>query len=428
MLGVAVVAPGASTVLAVPAPSAQNATARQVAASKAAASNARDHAAKARERLEALAPTRKQLRAAIKTEQAEFAKHWHAAQAAYPLSPIVPPPAPAKPGKKKPLPKVESLRTAKTEYGEVGRVGAALFTDGAALRRADDEAAQQSEAATGAASQAKSSSKDAQEQAKAVAKQAQDSAQAAKKDKSNAATQAALGLKAEADLARADAKEAQAAATAADQEASKSRTLSGLGTAQAYAAKKAAADKDEDKLKTNLESARRTLKEVDAALDAQSPLIKGCDLRNVDWKNMTYPWYPYGTKEKPLKLTDGFYVCDEEHAEDCPQMAPSIETPLFGDLAGDGSQNVAVEISIEFPELQFYDVMFFGKEADCHLRFLGSTPRQTTNGAIQGHAYVADLPYAKRGESMGLGSETGVEHVEWRLIKGKLKQTVDVKK
>jgi hypothetical protein len=32
------------------------------------------------------------------------------------------------------------------------------------------------------------------------------------------------------------------------------------------------------------------------------------------------------------------------------------------------------------------------------------------------------------GEHIGLGTETGTEHAEWRLIKGKMKRTLSIKK
>jgi hypothetical protein len=75
-----------------------------------------------------------------------------------------------------------------------------------------------------------------------------------------------------------------------------------------------------------------------------------------------------------------------------------------------------------------YDVLFFGKDADCRLHFLDELSQQGMDGKIAGNAYAQDLPYAKKkDENVGTGTATGIDHREYRIVKGKLKRTVDVK-
>jgi hypothetical protein len=143
---------------------------------------------------------------------------------------------------------------------------------------------------------------------------------------------------------------------------------------------------------------------------------------------MTYPSLPYGSAHKPLKLTNGAYVCDEPNQDDCPGNPPWITTPLYGDLAGDGSQHAVIEIFVGGGDYSSYSVRFFGKDSQCHLQLLGQADDNTVPGAIVGHGYVADLIYAKDGENLGVGNTSGVEHAEWRFVKGQVLKTVSVKK
>ncbi|HEX6765687.1 MAG TPA: hypothetical protein VF103_09425, partial [Polyangiaceae bacterium] len=83
-------------------------------------------------------------------------------------------------------------------------------------------------------------------------------------------------------------------------------------------------------------------------------------------------------------------------------------------------------VSIGTADAPLYDVLFFGKDAECRLRITGEIPKQKNTGTIAGNAYAVDLRYAKPGEK--IASATGIEHQEWRLVKGALKRVVDVKK
>ena len=394
---------------------------------KANAGQARDKAKQAREQLEALAAQRKQLQASIKLEQAELAKHSRAAQTAYPLLPAVAAPPKLTPGalranKPKPLPRVEALQTAKKEYAEVLKAGAALSKYNAALQRAEEDANRKNDAASEAAASAKGVAREAQENAKTDSKLAKDSDDLAKKQKTDTAAKAAQAMKAHAETVNADAKEAQAASAAAEQEAGKSRALFGLA-GPAFAAKKAVAQKDDAKLKADLEAAQRTALVVERELNLQSPAIKGCDLKNVDFKNMSYPWIPYGSAAKPLKLTNGSYVCDEANESDCPGTPPGIEEALIGDLVGDGSQHAVVQIFEGSTDAPAWEILFFVKDADCHLRLLKDEPYTSRTGEITGHTFAADLVYAKKGQNIGFGDATGLMHSEWRVVKGQVKRT-----
>lgn len=73
------------------------------------------------------------------------------------------------------------------------------------------------------------------------------------------------------------------------------------------------------------------------------------------------------------------------------------------------------------------ELLVFKQDADCHLDYVDSISLTNSTGLIQGGAIVADLPFARPGENMGVGQATGREHAEWRLVAGKLKKTKSVK-
>jgi hypothetical protein len=401
---------------------------KQVDAAKAQALGSRDAVAKVREDVDKLVSKRTALEAAIKEAQKAFDLHWRAATKAVPaLKGSAPATAPAAANKKRTKPPpVASYVSGKLEYAAAATAGRTVLEKRAEIVKFWEELQRQTASSAEAAAKAKSADKDAQTAAKALAAAAAKAKRAAPKDPESPAAKTALELAAQAEQAKAAALEAHTAEAAAAAGATKIRTLSGLASAAALAAKKAAADRADTALRTKLSSGKATSMNIDNTLATWSPKIKDCDLRKVDWKNMTYPWVPYGTASKPLKLTNGAYVCDEPKQSDCPGKPPVIKEPLYGDLSGDGSPAAVVEVFIGKGDAPLYDVLVFGKDSDCRLYLVGELPSQTNTGTLAGNAYAADLPYAKKGEKPG--TATGVEHQEWRIVKGALKRVVDVKK
>lgn len=395
---------------------------KQVEAAKAQAVASRDAVTKTHEEVDRLTAKRTALETAIKESQKSFDEHWRAATKAVPAlkgsAPATPPTAGNK--KRTKPPPVDAFASGKSEYTLAATAGRTVLEKRAEVVKFWEELQRQTAAGADAASKAKSADKDAQTAARALAAAAAKAKLAASKDPA-----AAADLATKAEQAKASALEAHTAATAAATDATKIRTLTGLGSATALSTKKAAADRADTALRTKLSSGKATSMNIDNTLALWNPKIQGCDLRKVDWKNMTYPWIPYGTASKPLKLTRGAYVCDEPKPEKCPGVAPSLKEPLYGDLSGDGSEVAIAEIFIGSGDAPLYDVLVLGKtgkDADCRLRLIGEMPSQKATGAIAGNAYTADLPYPKK------KGENGIEHQEWRIVKGALKRVVDVKK
>jgi hypothetical protein len=404
---------------------------KQVDVAKAQAVGSRDAVTKAHEDVDKLIPKRTALEAAIKDAQKAFDQHWRAATKAVPaLKGAAPATAPAAANKKRTKPPpVEAFATGRTEYAAAATEGRTVLEKRAELVKFWEELQRLTAASADAAAKAKSADKDAQTAAKALGAAAVKAKSAAPKDPADPAAKAAAELSAQAEQAKKAALEAHTAAAAAATDVTKIRTLSGFGSAAALTAKKATAAKADTALREKLSSGKATSMNVDNTLALWSPKIRDCDLRKVDWKNMTYPWIPYGTSSKPLKLTNGAYVCDEPKQENCPGKPPSVKEPLYGDLSGDGAPAAVVEVFVGSGDAPVYDVLVFGKDSECRLRLVGEMPSQTNTGTITGNAYTADLPYAKKkGENVGAGTATGVEHQEWRIVKGALKRLVDVKK
>ncbi len=396
----------------------EKALARRVASAHARALAAQDKAKKAADAVASLAEQNKPLRAALSTQDADLAKHTRAAQSAYPVRS-----APPKPSKKpSPLPKLESLKTAKTEYEAAVQASRAASKTQIALRRNEEQLELEVEAAEDSAAIAKSAAEEAQGNAALLATQA-------KRATATTASKSAT------DVAQAQLKEAKAAALSAGSAATKARSSSGSPSKAGYAKKKADAAREDEKAKQQLATLEVTLREADSALATQNPAVPNCDLAKVPWQNMTYPWFPFGSQGHPLTLKDNVRVCDEPNPDECygpPNIASSLADqpgPLLGDLDGDGKPEAVLELATFCCDVSGYEMLFFQLDPQCHLRYLGGVSEiANAQGAIVNGAYVVDMPWARPGENLGLGAVSGVEHAEWRLVKGQIKKTVSVKK
>ena len=353
--------------------------------------------------------------------------NWRAATKAVPaLKGSAPATAPAPTKKRTKPPPTEAYTTGKAEYAAAATAGRTILEKRAELVKFWEELQRQTAASADLVTKAKAADKDAQTASKALGAAAAKAKRAAPKDPESPAAKAAAELSSQADQAKATALEAHTSAVAATTDATKIRTVTGLGSPAALKTKVTTAEKADTALRAKLASGKATSMNIDNTLAAWNPKVRDCDLRKVDWKNMTYPWIPYGKAPKPLKLTNGAYVCDEPKQADCPGAPPNVKEPLYGDITGDGSAAAVVEVFIGSSDAALYDVLFFGKDADCRLHITGEIPTQKNTGTIAGNAYAVDLRYPKPGEK--IGTATGVEHQEWRLVKGALKRVVDVKK
>lgn len=364
----------------------------------------------------ALAVQHKALAAALKKSNDELAQHLRNGQTAY-TRPL-PPPANSK--KAPPLPKLASLKKARLEYASFVQSNGAVAKDLAALRKNEADLEQRAEAAAQVAAAAEVAVKDTQ-------------ADAALLKTAGSGKTASAPAKSAADLAATQLKTARAAITGATAAARKARAGSGFASAAAYATRQSKLTLDAEQTKTKLSLVEATLHDVDARLALQNPAVPKCDLRRVPWRDMTYPWLPWGTRKNALKLKEGVWVCDEPNPDDCVGSFPSVsgEGPddliELGDLDGDGKPEAALTIATFCCDVSGSEVLFFKQDADCHLDFLGEVSLMNATGTIVGGAFVADLPFPRKGETFGVDAVTGREHAEWRFVQGKLTKTKSVK-
>jgi len=357
-----------------------------------------------------LATNHKRLTSALTAERAELGKHLRRAQAAHPLRTA---PAPkAKPGAA--LPKLDLLKTAKLEYETVLHESADEKKIAAELRNNDDELARHVESTSDWAASAHDAATEAQGGAALLSSEA-------KKASNDVARKEA------AQLARAQATEALAAAKSALTNASTARTASGIASKAAYLTRKSAEAQDDEKAQQRLAAVRLTVLEVTKALAQQNPVIPACDLSKVPWQDMAYPWLELESSGEPVTFHAGVRVCDQPNSDECSQATPSLGDLVFGDLDGDGKPEAALHVMTQCCDVSVVTVLFFTRDAQCHLQQLGSVELVNSTGTIVGGAFVADVPFARHGENIGLGAVTGREHAEWRWLKGQLRKTVSVK-
>lgn len=400
-----------------PTPSDLRRATRNIASVEASSAVAKQKAEALASDLGALALQHKVLDAALKKSKADLALHLRTGQTAYAT-----PKAPPVPSKKTPpLPKLASLKKAKLEYAAFVQSNVVVGKDLTALLKNEADLEQQAEAANQIATAAETAVKDAQADAALLKTAAADKA-------------APAPAKAAAELAATQLKSVRMAATAATAAARKARSGSGFASATAFATRKAAAtrDREQDLVKAKLVEA--TLQDVDARLALQNPAVPKCDLRRVLWRDMTYPWFPWGTLQHGMKLKDGLWVCDEPNPDQCSGSWPAVsdvaEGPdsalVLGDLDGDGKPEAALHVTTFCCDVTGVEVLLFKQDAECRLDFLGDVSLTNSSGTIVGGAFVADQPFARKGENIGLGAVSGREHVEWRLVRGKLTKTKSV--
>jgi hypothetical protein len=391
--------------------------ARQVESAEAKALDAQQKVDALAKEAVALAAQHRTLVDAVKKAKAELARHLRAGQQAYSL-----PPAPAKPSKKPPpLPKLKALKTGKTEYAEVLSLSAAATKAYAALSENEAALEQRAEAAGDVSNSNDAALKDAQ--TAAVTMKTAAAAKDAPPPFKTAAQDAANKLK-----------NARAAATAAMALSRKARTSSGFASPKAYATRVASLAKEREQLQKSQQLADVTLKDVVARLALQNPPVPGCDLRKVPWRDMAYPWVPQGDSWAPLRLHGGAPVCESANKDECP-YTPSLgdvsdgadSVLTLGDLDGDGKPEAALHLLEACCDVSSVAVLFFKQDAECHLEFLSSIDLINSSGSILGGAFVADMPFARPGENIGLGAVSGREHAEWRLVQGQLRKTKSVK-
>lgn len=390
--------------------------AHEAASAEAAALEAKNGAERLAAEAVTLADQHRALASSLAVSRAELGKHWRTAQSAYTL------PKTAVPvGKPAPLPKLSALKTAKSEYEAFIHASSAVVKDERTLRASEARLEEHAEAALTSASSAKTAAQQAQDSAAALHK-----VQAEKPAPPNA--------KAAAELADAQLKSARGAATTAAALAQKARSKSGFSTAAAYTSKQTAAASDAEKAKAQLALANATLREVDARLSLQNPEVPGCDWHKVPWRDMTYPWLPWGTLKHALQLKDGAWVCDEPDHDNCVgppnlgDISPGPDSALIlGDLDGDGKPEAALQLLTFCCDVSSFEVLIFKQDAQCHLEYVDEISFANSSASFSGGALVADLPFARQGENMGLGAVSGMEHAEWRLLNGKLRKTKSVK-
>ena len=365
----------------------------------------------------ALAVQHRALDADLKKSKTARDAHFRAAQAAYttPKAPINPP------KKAPPLPKLESLKKAQLEYTAFVQADATVAKGQAALSKNEADLEHHAEIAAQAAVEAEAAAKAAEADAASLKRAAA--------DKTAPAT-----AKAEAELAATQLKNAKAASSSTGAASRKARSGSGFASVAAFTTRTASVAHEADQARQKQAVAEATLREVNAKLALQNPPVPGCDLRRVPWANMTYPWLPWGTRQNPLKMHEGAWVCDEPDPSTCPgppnvgDVSGEPDSALvLGDLDGDGKPEAALHIMTFCCDVSGIEVLFFKQDAECRLEYLGDLSLINSSGTIVGGAFVADLPFARHGENLGLGAVSGREHAEWRFVQGKLRQTKSVK-
>jgi len=363
-----------------------------------------------------LATTHKALAAAVAAAKSALNAHAAKASSAYRA------PRPGlKPPKHPELPKVSALKAARTEYSAVLDSISSLAKARAELAANEAQLAAHADAAATAAANSKAAVADLEGAAKLLKSAVKGSAASPEKERSDAAAT--------------QLKNARAAASSAASLAQKARTASGMTSTSSLATKQAASKREEAQLEQQRLAADATLKDVVERLRLQSPEVPGCDLRKMPWRDMTYPWLPWGTRQNAATFKAGQWLCDEPNPDECNGSAPGIgdivpgpdSAVAFGDLDGDGKPEAAVHVLQFCCDVSGFIVMFFKQDSDCHLDYVGSAGFTNANGTIEGGAFVIDEPYARGGENIGLGGVSGRHHQEWRIVGGKLKLTKSVK-